>query len=124
MYAAAAVDDEGRLVATYVYGTDIGLQRGDRILNVNGYVVDTLMADWMREFSGESSAFRAASVTGAFRELMPIHSIRAPFVLTVAGADGAERSVTLPGISRDSLAALFRQRRAAAAPRPNFRHRS
>jgi Peptidase family S41 len=121
---SVALDEDARLVIASLFGTSADLARGDRILKVNGRNADSLVTAWMTEVSGESNVYRATSVTVAFRDLLLIHSIRAPYALTVGAVKGAERTVTLPGISRDSLVALLRRGQPATASSPGFAYRT
>jgi C-terminal processing protease CtpA/Prc len=111
-----AVDEERRLAVALPNAPESGLRLGDRIVEVNGRRTDALLAEWMREFSGESDVYRAVSVSDSFRALMLIHGVEAPFVVKAAGQDGQERTITLAGITRDALQALRQQRQARRQP--------
>ncbi len=117
-------DDDRQFVVSAPIDRSLSLQRGDRLVAVNGRNADSLMSAWMREFSGEADAFRAAQVAGTFRDLLFMHAIEPPWTLTIARGED-EQTVLVPGITRDSLAALARQRRTmlVAAPEPNFTYR-
>ena len=94
---SVGLDDAGHVLVTVTTLATDGLQRGDRILTINGRSMDLLVADWIRETSGDSEAFRAALTMARFHLLLAVHSILPPYALMVAGADGRERSVSFAG---------------------------
>ena len=63
---------------------------------------------------------RVASVTSAFRDLLLVHSIGAPYVLEVEGHDRTIRTVTMNGLLQDSLRALATRGGARRSATPNF----
>jgi len=94
------------------------LNRGDRVLEINGRDADSLVRSWMAEFSGESEVYRAVAVADAFRDLLMIHSIGAPFQVKMSGPDGVERSAELAGITRQGIRETLRPKSPApSAPK-------
>ena len=115
---SVAMDDAGRIVvsAPIVHAVDAG----DRLLSVNGKSADSLVRAWMAEVSGESERFRAANVTGLFRDFLLIHSINAPYTIVTQRGVDASRSIELAGISQDSLRAIATRARPQRTAAPNF----
>ena len=68
------VDEDRRLLVSAVYGDGAGLQLGGRIVELNGRPLEELLADWKKEFSGESDIYLAATVADHFRDLLVLHS--------------------------------------------------
>jgi len=121
MFPPSVVEDDAEhLVISVPLTSGAPIERGDRIISVNGMSADSLVRAWTGEVSGESQKFRAANVTGGFRDFLFIHAIVAPFSLETQRPDGSRRRVVLQGIRRDSLRAIV----ARGAPRrvatPNF----
>jgi C-terminal processing protease CtpA/Prc len=112
---SVALDDDRRLVITAPFTTGTTLARGDRIVRINDRNVDSLVVEWTKRVSGESEVFRATTVADRFRDNLLIDAIRSPFQLRLEAADGAERNVTVTGVTQDSLLALVRRGRANAA---------
>jgi len=113
-------DDAEHLVVSVPFTLGAPIERGDRILTLNGMSADSLVRAWTGEVSGESRKFRAANVTGGFRDFLFIHSIVAPFSLETERPDGARRTVVLEGIRRDSLRALASRGSPRRTSTPNF----
>jgi hypothetical protein len=113
-------DDAEHLVVSAPFTRDAPIERGDRIVSLNGMSADSLVRAWTGEVSGESQKFRAANVTGGFRDFLFVHSIVAPFSLETERADGSRRNVVLEGIRRDSLRALRARGATGQTATPNF----
>ena len=88
------LDDAGHLVVTSSDGGGTDLRRGERLVSINGRNADALLAEWMRETSGDSQSHRAVAVADDFHNLLPVHSITLPYTVVVTDADGRERTVT------------------------------
>ena len=117
---SVAMDDAGRIVVSAPIVRDVGVEAGDRLASVNGKNADSLVRAWMTEASGESERFRAANVTGLFRDLLLIHSIGAPYTIVTQRGEDAPRTIELAGISQDSLRAIATRTRAQRTTAPNF----
>jgi hypothetical protein len=52
--AALAVDEERQLTVTLSFAPPGVLRRGERIVEINGRAADSLVHEWMGDFSGES----------------------------------------------------------------------
>jgi hypothetical protein len=113
-------DDAGHVVVVAAFSRGAPIERGDRIISVNGLNADSLLRAWTGEVSGESEKFRAANVTNGFRDFVFVHSIAAPFRIETQRADGSTRPVVLDGLRRDSLRALG-GRGGGGAARPRAR---
>jgi C-terminal processing protease CtpA/Prc len=113
-------DDAEHLVVSVPFTRDAPIERGDRIISLNGMSADSLVRAWTAEVSGESQKFRAASVTGGFRDFLFVHSIVAPFSIETQRADGSRRGIVLEGIRRDSLRALRARGVTGQSATPNF----
>src|SRR5262249_45463635 len=74
-----------------------GVERGDRLLRVNGHEVDELLTAWAREWSHDTAAGRMAALASGFRVKLALHGIDAPYRVTVAAPGGASRDVTIQG---------------------------
>ena len=117
---SVAMDDAGHIVISAALVRDPNVEAGDRLLSLNGMVVDSLVHVWMAEVSGESERFRMANVTGGFRDELLIHSIGAPHTIVTEKTDGTRRTTTLAGMPQDSLVAIAARARAQRTTAPNF----
>lgn len=117
---SVVMNDGGQIVVSTPFVPGTALQAGDRLVSLNGMSADSLVRAWMVEESGESERFRAANVTGAFRDFLLIHSIAAPYSLVTEKSDGTRRTINLTGISQDSLRAIAVRNRAQRATAPNL----
>ena len=124
---SVALSADGHLVVAAPIGAGPGVSRDDRIVSINGLDADSLVRAWALGESGESEAYREASVIQSFRDHVLLAGVRAPFSIGVATADNAPRIASVDGIAQDSLAALVRRGRANAVARepwsPNFVYR-
>jgi len=73
------------------------IERGDRLLRLNGHDADALLAGWAPEWSHDTDAGRMAEIAGGFRLQLAVHSINPPYHLTVAAPGGASRDVIVEG---------------------------
>jgi len=96
--ADVKLDEDRHFIIAAVHGNRTSIERGDRILSVNGRDADSLLSEWTRERSGDSLAGRMADVADRFKTLLLIHSMPSPYTVKVASARGGEREVTLQGI--------------------------
>jgi len=96
--ADVKLDDNRHFIIAVVHGNQTGIERGDRILSVNGRDADSLLSEWTRERSGDSLAGRMTDVADRFKTFLLIHSLQPPYTLRVASAEGIDREVTLQGI--------------------------
>jgi hypothetical protein len=118
---SVAIDDAGHLIVSAALARQRDLEGGDRLVSLNALNADSLLRAWIDETSGESDRFRAAEVTSAFRDYLLIHSIRAPFTLvTERRSDGLSRTLTLAGMTQDSLRAIVTRNRTQRTATPNF----
>jgi len=117
---SVAMDDAGRIVVSAPIVRDAGVDAGDRLTSVNGKNADSLVHAWMTEMSGESEPFRAANVTGLFRDLLLIHSIGAPYTIVTQRGVGTPRTIELAGISQDTLRTIATRARPQRTAAPNF----
>jgi Peptidase family S41 len=113
-------DDAGQVIISAALLREPDLREGDRVLSLNGLGADSLLGAWMNESSGESDRFRAAQVTSAFRDYVVIHGIRAPYTLVTERSDGTRHSISLPGITQDSLRAIVARNRVSRTTASNF----
>ena len=90
------VDRDGHLIVTSATLAE-GVTRGDRIASINGEDADGLVAEWIRATSCDNDANRAAQVVLRLTDLLAVHSMVPPYRLTIAGAAGGERTVTIEG---------------------------
>lgn len=114
---SVARDDDGHLVVTNPF-TTAKVARGDRITSINGHPADSLLRAWMSEISGESDIYRGTTATDAFRDLLVVHHVAAPFSLDVVGANGTPQTVMIAGVTRDTMMAIFNRNRAGT-PAPS-----
>jgi C-terminal processing protease CtpA/Prc len=100
--ASVLVDADRHLIVTAPTLAE-GISRGDRVLRINDQDADRLVADLMRETSGDSDAHRAIALVANLTDLLSVHSVVAPYRLTVAGADGQEHTVSTDGATMQSV---------------------
>ena len=117
---SVVMDGAGHVIVSAVLVQQADLEASDRLVSLNGLSADSLVGAWMNETSGESDRFRAANVTGAFRDFLLIHSIRAPYTLVTERSNGTRRTIPLPGITQDSLRAIVTRNRTQGTTAPNF----
>jgi len=113
------IDDAGHVVVSVPIVRDADLAAGDRLVSLNGINVDSLARAWMTEQSGESERFRAANVANAFRDLLLIHALGAPYRIVTRRGENT-RTIELAGISQDSLRAIAARVNAQRTAAPNF----
>ena len=100
--ASVILDADRHLIVTSASLAE-GFERGDRVVSINDHDADRLIADLMRETSGDNDAHRAMAVVASLTDLLAMHAVVAPYRLTVAGADGRERSASIEGTTMQSL---------------------
>ena len=100
--ASLLVDPDRHLIVTTANLAE-GISRGDRVLRINDQDADQLVADLMRETSGDSDAHRAVAVIANLTDLLAVHSVVAPYRLTIAGPDGREQTVSIEGATMQSV---------------------
>lgn len=100
--ASLVVDRDRHLIVTAANLAE-GISRGDRVIGINDQDADQLVADLMRETSGDSDAHRAIAVIANLTDLLAAHSVVAPYRLTLVGADGHERTVSIEGTTMQSM---------------------
>jgi len=113
------INDAGHVVVSVPIVRDGDIVPGDRLLSLNGLSIDSLMRAWMLEQSGESERFRAANVTNAFRDLLLLHALGAPYRIVTQRAEQT-RMIELAGISQDSLRAVAARVNSQRTAAPNF----
>jgi hypothetical protein len=92
---------EGELVV--IYSAFHGIEKGDRILRINGRSVQELLSQWELAIAGELDPARRAAAAAWFPRMLQLHGIRGPYEVVAAGADGVERKVTVPAIPSTGL---------------------
>jgi len=90
------LDDQQHLIVGWPNDAP-GVERGDRLLRVNGHEVDELLAAWTREWSHDTAAGRLAALASGFRVKLALHGIDAPYHVIVAAPGGLSRDVTIQG---------------------------
>ena len=107
--ASVMVDGDSHLLVT-APNLGEGISRGDRVLSINDQDADQLVAELMRETSGDSDAHRAIAVVANLTDLLSVHSVVAPYRLTVSAPDGIERTASLDGVTMQSVIDARRRR--------------
>jgi hypothetical protein len=90
------LDDQQHLIVAWPNDAP-GVQPGDRLLRVNGYDADALLAAWVPEVSHDTDAGRRAWIARRFRVQLAMHGIHAPYTLTVAAPGAGDRQVAVRG---------------------------
>src|SRR5262249_52141350 len=90
------LDDQQHLIVGWPNDAP-GVERGDRLLRVNGHEADELLAAWTREWSHDTAAGRLAALASGFRVKLALHGIDAPYHVIVAAPGGLSRDVTIQG---------------------------
>jgi len=94
---------------------DPAVHAGDLPLRINDHSTDSLARIFGQEIPAELDAWRAARIAGSFALRLWSHGIRAPFTVTLRDAAGAERTATLPGVTREQIDSANKTRGAANA---------
>ncbi len=100
-----SVDGDRHLIAASFQPAGASLAAGDRVLSINGFETDALVAEWMDLFGGARDQERAAAVASMFADLLTLEGIEAPYTLRVASADGREHDVTVDGMTQEAFSA-------------------
>jgi hypothetical protein len=90
------LDDRQRLIIGWPNDAP-GLERGDRLVRVNGHDATALLATFAREVSHDTEAGHMAKAARWFRMHLALHGIDAPYQVTVARAGVPNREVTIRG---------------------------
>lgn len=100
---------EGRMIVTRAADGAVGLARGDEVVALDGVPVARLVTELgpLMPLDGRTDAARASRLDtpyewedcGLDHYLPLVHGFRARFELTVRGADGKERALTVPAVT-------------------------